>query len=78
MAVERYIAICDPLYHPQICTVRRTYVLIAIIWGVGAVPVLTDFVIALAIKQSLEHPPRLIAVAARIAALGRIVRGIIG
>ncbi|MBN3310325.1 KMT5A methyltransferase, partial [Amia calva] len=31
MAVERYIAICDPLRHSQICTVRRTYTLIALI-----------------------------------------------
>uniref|UniRef100_A0A673L7F2 Olfactory receptor 52I2-like n=1 Tax=Sinocyclocheilus rhinocerous TaxID=307959 RepID=A0A673L7F2_9TELE len=28
MSIERYIAICKPLHHPQICTVRRTYVLI--------------------------------------------------
>ncbi len=32
MAIERYIAICKPLHHPQICTVRRTYFLIWFIW----------------------------------------------
>ncbi|XP_066558959.1 odorant receptor 131-2-like [Amia ocellicauda] len=47
MAVERYIAICEPLRHSQICTVRRTYTLIALIWCVGAVPGLSDLVIVL-------------------------------
>ncbi|XP_036388560.1 odorant receptor 131-2-like [Megalops cyprinoides] len=50
MAVERYIAICNPLRHAQICTVRRTYILIALIWGVGVVPGLTDLVLALLYK----------------------------
>nr|XP_055068180.1 odorant receptor 131-2-like [Misgurnus anguillicaudatus] len=43
MAIERYIAICKPLHHPQICTVRRTYILISLIWGVGLIPALADF-----------------------------------
>ncbi|KAJ8332706.1 hypothetical protein SKAU_G00424950 [Synaphobranchus kaupii] len=42
MAVERYGAVCDPLRHAQICTVRRTYALVALIWGVGMVPGLAD------------------------------------
>ncbi|KAL1272357.1 hypothetical protein QQF64_028219 [Cirrhinus molitorella] len=33
MAVERYVAICKPLHHHQICTVRRTYILISLIWA---------------------------------------------
>ncbi|XP_034021814.1 odorant receptor 131-2-like [Thalassophryne amazonica] len=32
MAVECYIAICLPLRHSQICTVRRTLMLIGLIW----------------------------------------------
>ncbi|KAK9973747.1 hypothetical protein ABG768_024456 [Culter alburnus] len=45
MAVERYIAICKPLHHHQICTVRRTYILITLIWGVGVLPGLADLIL---------------------------------
>ncbi|XDV35293.1 hypothetical protein PO909_005267 [Leuciscus waleckii] len=45
MAVERYIAICKPLHHHQICTVRRTYILISLIWGVGVIPGLADLIL---------------------------------
>uniref|UniRef100_A0A8C2HGX3 Odorant receptor, family H, subfamily 137, member 3 n=1 Tax=Cyprinus carpio TaxID=7962 RepID=A0A8C2HGX3_CYPCA len=45
MAVERYIAICRPLHHHQICTVRRTYILISLIWGVGVLPGLADLIL---------------------------------
>ncbi|KAJ8358578.1 hypothetical protein SKAU_G00151030 [Synaphobranchus kaupii] len=42
MAIERYIAICDPLHHAQVCTVHRTYIAIGVSWGVGAVPAMSD------------------------------------
>ncbi|XP_016141333.1 olfactory receptor 4K1-like [Sinocyclocheilus grahami] len=45
MAVERYIAICKPLHHHQICTVRRTYILISLIWDVGVIPGLLDLIL---------------------------------
>jgi len=45
MAVERYIAICKPLHHHQICTVRRTFILISLIWGVGVLPGLADLIL---------------------------------
>ncbi|XP_030634936.1 odorant receptor 131-2-like [Chanos chanos] len=48
MALERYIAICRPLHHAQICTVRRTYALICLIWVMGAIPILPDLFILLA------------------------------
>ncbi|XP_017567176.2 odorant receptor 131-2-like [Pygocentrus nattereri] len=48
MAVERYIAICNPLRHMQICTVRRTYILIGLIWVLGAFTILPDLFVILA------------------------------
>ncbi|KAM9534693.1 odorant receptor 131-2-like [Salvelinus alpinus] len=48
MALERYIAICIPLRHSQICTVHRTYILIGIIWIMAAIPILPDLFILLA------------------------------
>ncbi|XP_042613382.1 odorant receptor 131-2-like [Cyprinus carpio] len=52
MAVERYIAICRPLHHHQICTVRRTYILISLIWGVGVIPVLADLILLSVVRPS--------------------------
>ncbi|XP_060897703.1 odorant receptor 131-2-like [Labrus mixtus] len=48
MAVECYIAICMPLHHVQICTVRRTLVLIGLIWITSMLSVLPDLFITLA------------------------------
>ncbi|XP_076601550.1 odorant receptor 131-2-like [Chaetodon auriga] len=48
MAVERYIAVCRPLHHVQICTAQRAYALIALIWGISFIPSLTDVIIILA------------------------------
>uniref|UniRef100_A0A3Q1HPG7 G-protein coupled receptors family 1 profile domain-containing protein n=1 Tax=Anabas testudineus TaxID=64144 RepID=A0A3Q1HPG7_ANATE len=48
MAVERYIAVCWPLHHSQICTVKRAYCLVALIWIVSSIAPLTDIIIVLA------------------------------
>ncbi|XP_040890327.1 odorant receptor 131-2-like [Toxotes jaculatrix] len=48
MAVECYIAVCLPLRHVQICTVKKTYVLIGLIWAVSTLSILPDVFILLA------------------------------
>ncbi|XP_067360416.1 odorant receptor 131-2-like [Channa argus] len=53
MAVECYIAICLPLHHPQICTVKRTSILISLIWAVSMLSVVPDLFITLA-TESLD------------------------
>ncbi|XP_039653075.1 odorant receptor 131-2-like [Perca fluviatilis] len=53
MAVECYIAIGFPLRHTQICTVRKTYVVIGLIWAISILSILPDLFVALA-TESLE------------------------
>ncbi|XP_062272257.1 odorant receptor 131-2-like [Scomber scombrus] len=48
MAVECYIAICLPLHHVQICTVKRTLMLIGLMWMTSMFSVLPDLFITLA------------------------------
>ncbi|XP_073323678.1 odorant receptor 131-2-like [Pagrus major] len=53
MAVECYIAICFPLRHTQICTVKKAYVVIGLTWVIGTMSILTDLFFTLA-TESLE------------------------
>ncbi|XP_054473521.1 odorant receptor 131-2-like [Anoplopoma fimbria] len=48
MAVECYIAVCIPLRHDQICTVKRTLMLIGLIWTASMLSVLPDLFFTLA------------------------------
>ncbi|XP_029990839.1 odorant receptor 131-2-like [Sphaeramia orbicularis] len=50
MAVECYIAICLPLRHAELCTVKKTYILIGWIWATSAVTTLPDVFLILATK----------------------------
>ncbi|KAM5180536.1 odorant receptor 131-2-like [Mantella aurantiaca] len=44
MSLERYIAICFPLKHLQLCTARRAKTTMVVIWVVGISPSIADFV----------------------------------
>ncbi|XP_062264169.1 odorant receptor 131-2-like [Platichthys flesus] len=48
MAVECYIAVCLPLRHTELCTIRRTYILIGWIWTMNIISALSDVFIVLA------------------------------
>lgn len=48
MAVECYVAVCIPLRHSQICTVKKTYILLSLIWVVSALSILPDLFVLLA------------------------------
>ncbi|XP_075053743.1 odorant receptor 131-2-like [Mixophyes fleayi] len=45
MALERYVAICFPLRHLTLCTSQRSNYVIAIIWTIGLIPNIADFII---------------------------------
>ncbi|XP_058488305.1 odorant receptor 131-2-like [Solea solea] len=53
MALECYIAICFPLRHTQICTVKKTYAVIGVIWMLSSLSVLPDLFVTLA-TESME------------------------
>ncbi|KAM3620897.1 uncharacterized protein V6R79_003489 [Siganus canaliculatus] len=53
MAVECYVAVCFPLKHPNICTVKKTYVVIGLIWTINTLMILPDLFVVLA-TESLE------------------------
>ena len=53
MAVECYIAICFPLRHCQICTVKKTYLVIGFIWAMSGLSILPDLFVTLG-TESLD------------------------
>lgn len=53
MAAECYIAVCIPLRYNQICTVKKTYTAIGVIWTMGSLTILPDLFLSLA-SESVE------------------------
>ncbi|KAM8977720.1 odorant receptor 131-2-like [Pelodytes ibericus] len=47
MALERYVAICFPLRHGELCTRQKSGLAIAVIWAVGMVPNVADLAVML-------------------------------
>ncbi|MEE6473266.1 hypothetical protein FKM82_009921 [Ascaphus truei] len=54
MALERYVAICYPLRHAELCTTQRSHAAIAIIWTVGFMSCVADF-IALSVTVETKY-----------------------
>lgn len=53
MAVECYISVCIPLRYENICTVKKTYIMIALMWAISLLAVLPD-VFTLFITEELH------------------------
>uniref|UniRef100_A0A3B5M525 G-protein coupled receptors family 1 profile domain-containing protein n=1 Tax=Xiphophorus couchianus TaxID=32473 RepID=A0A3B5M525_9TELE len=53
MAAECYISVCIPLRHGNICTVKKTYIVIGIMWIISLLTILPDIFILL-ITEELE------------------------
>ncbi|XP_037108504.1 odorant receptor 131-2-like [Syngnathus acus] len=53
MAGECYVAVCLPLHHARICTLRRTLLLIALIFTISVISALPDLFVTLA-TESLD------------------------
>ncbi|XP_024655217.2 odorant receptor 131-2-like [Maylandia zebra] len=51
MAVECYVAICFPLQHSQICTVKNVTVVITVIWVLSSLSILPDLFTILATES---------------------------
>ncbi|KAM6927270.1 odorant receptor 131-2-like [Xenentodon cancila] len=51
MAAECYISVCFPLRYNNICTLKKTYVVVGIIWATSSLSVLPDIFILVATEQ---------------------------
>ena len=52
MSLERYLAICFPLRYPQIATIRRTEVTIAVVWIMGSINSLIELFVFVKIGRA--------------------------
>ncbi|XP_051788428.1 odorant receptor 131-2-like [Erpetoichthys calabaricus] len=44
MALERYVAICRPFQHAEICTIPRTSCALAVLWVISLLPATSDLI----------------------------------
>ncbi|MEE6473264.1 hypothetical protein FKM82_009919 [Ascaphus truei] len=66
MALERYVAICYPLRHAELCTPQRSHAAIAIIWAVGLIPNVADFIVLCASVETKYFSLNVISSTARL------------
>ncbi|XP_043978881.1 odorant receptor 131-2-like [Gambusia affinis] len=66
MALECYLAICFPLRHPQICTVRKTYIVITVIWVLSLLTILPDLFIIIATRPAEYFHSRIFCLLANV------------
>ncbi|XP_007569707.1 olfactory receptor 11H4-like [Poecilia formosa] len=66
MALECYLAICFPLRHPQICTVRKTYIVISLIWFLSSLTILPDLFAVVATRPATYFNSRIFCLWANI------------
>ncbi|XP_077478213.1 uncharacterized protein LOC144090536 isoform X2 [Stigmatopora argus] len=52
MAAECYVAVCLPLSHARLCTVRRTLLLVGAIWGASLLSTFPDLLFTLATQPA--------------------------
>ncbi|KAM4741244.1 odorant receptor 131-2-like [Anableps anableps] len=66
MALECYLAICFPLRHPQICTVKKTYIVIVLIWFLSSLTILPDLFVLVATRPAEYFNSRIFCLWANI------------
>lgn len=52
MALERYVAVCRPLHHTQLCTAQRAHILIALIWVISLIQPVSDIIVSVSSQPS--------------------------
>ncbi|XP_054906346.1 odorant receptor 131-2-like [Poeciliopsis prolifica] len=66
MALECYLAICFPFRHHQICTVRKTYIVITVIWVLSLLTILPDLFIIIATRPAEYFHSRIFCMLANV------------
>ncbi|XP_033822272.1 odorant receptor 131-2-like [Periophthalmus magnuspinnatus] len=54
MAVECYIAVCFPLQHPQLCNIKKIYIVIGCMWALSILSFLPDIFFLVATEPVLS------------------------